>query len=463
MKKIERGTGIPVPTANPKGIRRRASCKEEKRTETLKRRRERISRENSETDIKITMGKKPNKVMKRAEKKRETEDLKDTVGEIDIQEKRQDETIMEIPTTDESSAEETSCERHQEISMESQSNEKKMNETDSATFKKKRDINIKKNKLIRVNGKMMYEEDMEEQRVQSLGDDNRYKSNHVGWKIVEASLISSARVTNNESNKLKILRYCHEKLYKVDTVRNRGFGKLELIFANYKEANDCLSDKRSGSREKIVEFNIPKRAKTCKGVIASWDLESTLDELYDAILNKDMIVEIERMKTRKYDKTSKKLVESRSHLVIITWEGNSIPNEVRLYGGVTGLKIRPYVESVLQCYNCYGFGHLAKHCKNKKVCMMCAQDFHGHCDLPAKCINCGGGHKPQDKRCEKFQINIEIKKLMANSSLNVSEARERILGSRNSGRSYENSSDQMNSPRMSLNSFSDKNMTCTSY
>lgn len=80
-------TGIPVSIANPKGIRRRASCNEEKRTETLKRRREGISRENSETDIKITMGKKPNKVMKRAEKKRETEDLKDTVGEIDIQEK----------------------------------------------------------------------------------------------------------------------------------------------------------------------------------------------------------------------------------------------------------------------------------------------------------------------------------------------------------------------------------------
>lgn len=34
----------------------------------------------------------------------------------------------------------------------------------------------------------------------------------------------------------------------------------------------------------------------------------------------------------------------------------------------------------------------------------------------------------QDKRCEKFQINIEIKKLMTNSSLNVSEAKERRAG-----------------------------------
>lgn len=50
-------------------------------------------------------------------------------------------------------------------------------------------------------------------------------------------MISSVRVTNNENNKLKILRYCHEKLYKVDTVRNRGFGKLELIIANYRDAN----------------------------------------------------------------------------------------------------------------------------------------------------------------------------------------------------------------------------------
>lgn len=105
-------------------------------------------------------------------------------------------------------------------------------------FKKKRDTNIKKNKMIRINDKMMYEEDMtEEQKRQSRGDDNRYKRNHVGWKIVEAILISSVRVTNNENNKLKILRYCYEKLYKVDTVRNRGFGKLELIIANYRDAN----------------------------------------------------------------------------------------------------------------------------------------------------------------------------------------------------------------------------------
>lgn len=90
-----------------------------------------------------------------------------------------------------------------------------MDESDSAMLMKNRDINIKKNKMIRINGKMMYAEDMtEEQKGQSTGD-NRYKRNHVGWQIVEAILISSARVTNNESNKLKILRYCHEKLYKV--------------------------------------------------------------------------------------------------------------------------------------------------------------------------------------------------------------------------------------------------------
>lgn len=60
--------------------------------------------------------------------------------------------------------------------------------------------------------------------------------------------------------------------------------------------------------------------------------------------------------------------------------------------------------------------------------MICGQNFHGFCDLPIKCINCGDDHKPQDKRCEKFQINIEIKKLMTNSSLNVSEAKERRAG-----------------------------------
>lgn len=59
----------------------------------------------------------------------------------------------------------------------------------------------------------------------------------MGWKIVEAALVPSARLSNNESNKLKIIRYVHSKGYKATEIKNRGFGRVELIFNNYLEAN----------------------------------------------------------------------------------------------------------------------------------------------------------------------------------------------------------------------------------
>lgn len=43
-----------------------------------------------------------------------------------------------------------------------------------------------------------------------------------------------------------------------------------------------------------------------------------------------------------------------------------------------------------------------------------------------KCVNCGEGYRPTATKCEKYKANIELKKVMANESLNVEEAKERI-------------------------------------
>lgn len=77
----------------------------------------------------------------------------------------------------------------------------------------------------------------------------------------------STRLSNNEANKLKIIKYVYSKGYKVSEIKNRGFGRVELIFDNYMEANKCLADVQSGNNEKVVNFYIPRREISCKGVI----------------------------------------------------------------------------------------------------------------------------------------------------------------------------------------------------
>lgn len=258
-------------------------------------------------------------------------------------------------------------------------------------------------------------------------------------KDVEAALVLSARLSNNKANKLKIIKYVYSKGYKVSEIKNRGFGRVELIFDNYMEANKCLADVQSGNNEKVVNFYIPRREISCKGVI-NWDKYASLDELLDSMVATDGITEVERMKRRRFDRESGRVREEITDLVCVTWENNRLPEQIRIYGGLSGLRMKPFIENVILCYNCYGYGHLQKHCKARKRCVICGEDFHGECRRDLKCINCGGSHRPTDKNCEKFKLNSEIKKVMAVENVNVVEARDKVL-KKNNGKGLDRGKD----------------------
>lgn len=98
-------------------------------------------------------------------------------------------------------------------------------------------------KMIKIRGIMRYAEDIPEYQREKTEMVEEEDIRKIGLKIVEVTLIPSVRVKSNESNKLKIIKYCHEKDYKVDSAKNRGFDKLDVIFPNYKETNKCLDDK----------------------------------------------------------------------------------------------------------------------------------------------------------------------------------------------------------------------------
>lgn len=84
---------------------------------------------------------------------------------------------------------------------------------------------------------------------------------------MEASLILSARAGNTEADKAKILRYAYGKGHRIAEIKDRGFAKVELGFENFQEANRCLEDKWEQGREREILFELPDRAKKCKGII----------------------------------------------------------------------------------------------------------------------------------------------------------------------------------------------------
>lgn len=155
---------------------------------------------------------------------------------------------------------------------------------------------LRKLKMIKTRKGLMFEEDLSEEE-KSLHEKqvDKYKHTHIGDKIVEASLTSSAKVGNNEANKAKILRYIYSKGYKILNIRDRGFARLELYFEDFREANRYLNDKGIEGQDKIVIFDIPRRAMYCRGIITGWDAEATLDELADAMVETRNVIEIERL------------------------------------------------------------------------------------------------------------------------------------------------------------------------
>lgn len=204
-------------------------------------------------------------------------------------------------------------------------------------------------------------------------------------------MIPSAQVGRSEANKNKILRFMYGKGLKIQGIKDRGFARVELEFDNFHEANTCLveSVKRDAQREGII-IEIPSRAKVCRGVITEWDLGATLDELISAMVVSSNVKSLERMKRKIFVREERKIIEKVTHTILMTWVGNALPTEIRLYGGITGLRVRPYVDNVLQCYGCYRHGHLMKHCRVNAVCIACGEAYHGKCEKPYRCSNCGG-------------------------------------------------------------------------
>lgn len=75
-------------------------------------------------------------------------------------------------------------------------------------------------------------------------------------------------------------------------------------------------------------------------------------------------------------------------------------NRNKIFIGWSRGKPYDYVQ-VVRCYNCLGFNHFARDCKNNKICYKCSLQHEGECkDRHNKCINCYNA-------IQKYKIKIK--------------------------------------------------------
>ncbi|XP_025993459.2 uncharacterized protein LOC113004427 [Solenopsis invicta] len=235
-----------------------------------------------------------------------------------------------------------------------------------------------------------------------------------------------SKFMNKNKNRTKILVWCNKnQIFPADLFMQR-FNLASLTFKNVKNANDCL-DKLDRLKDKWLAGIVDRRKVTCRGVIADWPYD--IPELWNNILDRDDILKFERMKRRVWDKTEGKFKIVNTDNIIVTMKGARIRNKLTICDNLRiHLRIRPYIERVTQCFNCFLFGHIKAFCKNKVKCVVCGENAHGQCNKPLCCRNCQEEHKSTFRKCPVFLKNKEIKVIMSYNNISFTEAVRLIKG-----------------------------------
>ena len=149
--------------------------------------------------------------------------------------------------------------------------------------------------------------------------------------------------------------------------------------------------------------------------------------VHQSISDKEIIEEMAKSKVKVNKVQRLKFRGNPTQKVVIEFDQEQ-DMKIALFNGIYFGRIRIRCEpfrpapSITQCYQCQGFNHVAKDCKNKVKCMRCAGP-HKSSECPEKnknsfnpkCTNCKGDHVAASRECPKFkeQYKIQTEKVKA--------------------------------------------------
>ena len=119
--------------------------------------------------------------------------------------------------------------------------------------------------------------------------------------------------------------------------------------------------------------------------------------------------------------------DKRTHNYVLTFRGKTLPKHV--YVGKERRSPRPYRAPIIQCKNCWWFGHTADNCIKKKTCEFCASKDVEHtreqcARMPPKCRSCLKAHKASSKHCPVWRKQTAIAKLRSEHNVGYRSASE---------------------------------------
>ncbi|KAK9712741.1 Endonuclease-reverse transcriptase [Popillia japonica] len=111
--------------------------------------------------------------------------------------------------------------------------------------------------------------------------------------------------------------------------------------------------------------------------------------------------------------------------IMVTFRGQKLPSQVAICK--VACAVEPYVQRVIQCFNCLRYGHVSKQCRSEIRCKKCGDNHHSDkCQsfTPLACIFCKGSHNATDhKICPEYKKQRAIKQLMATENISYKDAK----------------------------------------
>lgn len=213
-------------------------------------------------------------------------------------------------------------------------------------------------------------------------------------------------IDGKKMHSVNLTKKLNEDFEEIISIRFVSNKKLKVEFSSFKSANMLVE-----SQEYLKEYNIyvPFVNNEVKGRIpihADVPDKDIFDHMkifeFGNANSSSKILEVRRITIFDQVKNEKIPVDT----VVVTFSGNKIPKTVEYEKLI--IPVFMNVENVLQCKNCFAFGHSKNACRGIKKCENCGKKEHSIEELcTVECTNCHLAHKSNSKICDVFKKKKE--------------------------------------------------------
>jgi hypothetical protein len=209
------------------------------------------------------------------------------------------------------------------------------------------------------------------------------------------------------------------------SIKSEGKFRLAMEFSTASSANSFIKNIYIQSNSAFKAY-IPTHNVTRMGLIRGVSTNISDEDIMAAISvsNPDVgeVLKIRRLNYK--DRSSGKVEWKASGSIVVTFEGQSLPNNIYIY--YNSFPVETYFYPTMQCFKCLRFGHTKTVCKSVEKCFKCGENHPANeCFSEPTCFHCGGPHVSISLACPEYQRQKEIKQSMAFHNISYLQASKR--------------------------------------